>query len=311
MGPSAQPTPSPTQSPTNYPTKNPTLETLAPTEDPTADPTSDPTQIPTKDPTTVPTTVPTGHPSVSPSTAPSAAPSVSPTNLPTKRPSKFPTLGPDAEIGSQTTETMTTVDSNANPKQESVNPMNDDSDRHYTLILIGLIAAIVCCCGFIVATLWWNKRGDKKKDVEDDGVGEEGILTTTVPQPGVTPMQHSVEMYRINSTSQMSTSDIPNTMQMSPIHYQNQMLQMQQMHVQMMNMPMTAALNANMNGIVTAINQSIEPAQTPVADYEVENGFTKGGDDVVERDDTSDDEQDYDPMYNKENDVEKNKTDGL
>merc|ERR1712154_681239 len=117
-------------------------------------------------------------------------------------------------------------------------------------------------------------------------------------------------------------------MQMNSIHYSMQN-QMQQMQAQMMNgygmntMPMTAALNANMNGIVNAINQSIEPV--PMTNGDVHSGCTKGGDEQVDDDgdgdndgydeeteaeDTSEDAMDYDPMYGqKQNNADK--TDGL
>merc|ERR1719461_1231988 len=115
---------------------------------------------------------------------------------------------------------------------------------------------------------------------------------------------------------------------MNSIHYQMQN-QMQQMQAQMMNgygmnsMPMTAALNANLNGIVNAINQSIEPV--PMTNGDVQNGHTKGGDDeqvggyddddeydeydeeTGPEDTSEEDAMDYGPMYGQNN---KDKTDG-
>lgn len=345
--PSADPTPSPTGSPTDDPTKNPTPDTIAPTDDPTTDPTRDPTSNPTLNPTSAPTIPPSEAPSVSPSLSPSASPSApptaapidNPTKYPTARPSKSPTFGPDAEIGLQITATNIGNDDGANNnvgKEEvaTVSPV-EDSDMYYTIILVALIAAIVCCCGFIVATLWWNKKGDKKDII--DVVDEEGILATTVPAPGITPMSTSeVEMQhmaisvdsnhdpnaqfnRMNSLS--SVQNMPNTMQMSssPIHYQ-----MAQMHATMngvngyaMNSMPMAAVNMN---IVNAINQSVQPLQTPGVEADDENNdeianlYTNvgGSVDPGNKDGTSEeDEEDYDPLYGKKNGVGAEQTDGL
>merc|ERR1712157_269058 len=105
-------------------------------------------------------------------------------------------------------------------------------------------------------------------------------------------------------------------------HFQmGQMQPMQMQQMQMMNgfpmatMPMTAALHANMDGIVSAImNAEPDPAHTPVTpandgddgdDEAIGNLYTKGGDAAVvpnddNEDDTSEDEdEDYAPMYGK------------
>merc|ERR1712129_326159 len=116
----------------------------------------------------------------------------------------------------------------------------------------------------------------------------------------------------VNSASQVeNTPATPNMMQMNYAMPN----QMQHMQGQMMvTVPMTVALNATMNGIVTAINQSVEPLPNANRDAQLQNGFTKGGlvgddgddqeddgyDEHTDADTSEEDANDYDPMYNKE-----------